>query len=47
MKFDDMDEGYQFWLTYGVRVGFGVRKHFTNKKGDNSILSCRLVSCKE
>jgi len=47
MGFDNMEEAKQFWLAYGLRVGFRVRVHFTNKKKDDSVTSCRLVCCKE
>jgi len=47
MGFDNMEEAKQFWLAYGLRVGFGIRVRFTNKKKDGSVTSCRFVCCKE
>jgi len=47
MGFDNMEEAKQFWLAYGLRVGFGIRVRFTNKKKNDSVTSCRFVCCKE
>nr|XP_027191115.1 protein FAR-RED IMPAIRED RESPONSE 1-like [Cicer arietinum] len=47
MKFDNIDVAYQFWLTYSVHAGFGVRKRYANKNKDGTISSCRFVCSKE
>ncbi|XP_004490690.1 protein FAR1-RELATED SEQUENCE 5-like [Cicer arietinum] len=47
MKFDNIDVAYQFWLTYSVHAGFGVRKRYANKNKDDTISSCRFVCSKE
>ena len=31
MKFSSVDEAWEFWVTYGGRMGFDVRKCYTNK----------------
>ncbi|XP_010233013.1 protein FAR1-RELATED SEQUENCE 5-like [Brachypodium distachyon] len=30
MKFNTLDEAWYFWQHYGVRIGFGVRKRYSN-----------------
>jgi len=47
MEFDNYDSAWQFWKDYGAKMGFGVRKEYTNKKKDGTITSCRFVCCKE
>lgn len=48
MEFDSVDEAWEFWVEYGRKTGFGVRKQWLNKrKEDKSIRSCRFVCCKE
>ena len=48
MKFDSLDDGWMFWVQYGGKVGFGVRKHYFNKsKKIGQITSYKYVCCKE
>jgi hypothetical protein len=48
MKFDTLDEAWNFWEYYGGRSGFGVRKRYSNpSKFDGKITSCRYVCSKE
>ncbi|KAF7807759.1 protein FAR1-RELATED SEQUENCE 5-like [Senna tora] len=48
MKFETIDKAWEFWNAYGGKIGFGVRRLFTNKsKKDGSITTCRFVCCKE
>lgn len=48
MEFDSKDEAWEFWVEYGKKTGFGVRKKYSNKrKKDDFITSCRFVCCKE
>jgi zinc finger SWIM domain-containing protein 3 len=48
MVFKDREEAWHFWLAYGARVGFDVRKRYTNKsKMDGKVTSCRYVCVKE
>ncbi|XP_045823346.1 protein FAR1-RELATED SEQUENCE 5-like [Trifolium pratense] len=47
MVFYNIEEAWKFWVDYGGRLGFGVRKQYTHKKKDGSISSCRFVCCKE
>lgn len=47
MVFDSTEDAWKYWVDYGGRVGFGVRKHYTHKKKDGSTTSCRFVCCKE
>ena len=45
--FDSIEKAWKFWVDYGGRVGFGVRKQYEHKKKDGSTASCRFVCCKE
>lgn len=45
--FDAIDDAWKFWVDYGGRVGFGVRKLYTHRKKDGSPSSCRFVCNKE
>ena len=47
MEFDSIEAAWQFWVDYGGKVGFGVRKQYYNKRKDGSVRSCRFVCCKE
>ena len=48
MEFESVEVAWQFWVEYGKKVGFGVRKQYYNKrKEDGVITSCRYVCCKE
>ena len=39
-KFSNLDDAWSFWVNYGGRVGFEVRKRYTN---ESSIECCLLV----
>ncbi|KAF7811845.1 protein FAR1-RELATED SEQUENCE 5-like [Senna tora] len=48
MEFDNVEEAWTFWKEYGAKMGFGVRKSYTNKsKKDGSIMTVRFLCCKE
>ena len=48
MKFKTPDEGWLFWMAYGGRTGFDVRKRGTNvSKWDGKVTSCRYVCSNE
>ncbi|XP_075483731.1 protein FAR1-RELATED SEQUENCE 5-like [Primulina tabacum] len=48
MKFDSLDESWKFWVEYGGKIGFGVRKNYFNKnKNTGFITSYKYVCCKE
>ncbi|XP_073059672.1 protein FAR1-RELATED SEQUENCE 5-like [Primulina eburnea] len=48
MEFDSLDESWKFWVEYGGKTGFGVRKHYFNKKNNTGfITSYKYVCCKE
>ncbi|XP_073027865.1 protein FAR1-RELATED SEQUENCE 5-like isoform X2 [Primulina eburnea] len=48
MEFDSLDESWKFWVEYGGKTGFGVRKHYFNKnKNTGFITSYKYVCCKE
>ena len=47
-KFSNLDDDWSFWINYGGRVGFEVRKRYTNEsKFDGKVTSCRYVCAKE
>jgi hypothetical protein len=47
MTFNSIDEAWNFWVTYGGRIGFDVRKCYTNKSGlDGLVTTCRFVQIK-
>ena len=44
MTFSSVDEAWNFWVTYGGRMGFDVRKCYANKSGlDGLVTTCRFV----
>ena len=44
MRFSSVDEAWNFWVTYGGRMGFDVRKCYANKSGlDGLVTTCRFV----
>jgi zinc finger SWIM domain-containing protein 3 len=48
MIFKSKEEAWLFWVAYGGRVGFEVRKRYTNvNKFDGTVTSCRYVCAKE
>jgi zinc finger SWIM domain-containing protein 3 len=48
MIFKSKEEAWLFWAAYGGRVGFEVRKRYSNKsKIDGVITSCKYVCAKE
>lgn len=47
MVFDSIKDAWKFWVDYGGRIGFGVRKQYPHKKKDDLISSSRFVCCKE
>ncbi|KAG2540871.1 hypothetical protein PVAP13_9NG587142 [Panicum virgatum] len=48
LRFRNPDEGWLFWVAYGGRTGFDVRKRYTNiSKIDGKVTSCRYVCSNE
>lgn len=48
LEFDNLEEAWQYWVSYGNNAGFGVRKQSCSKsKKDGSITSYKYVCCKE
>ncbi|XP_057432346.1 protein FAR1-RELATED SEQUENCE 5-like [Lotus japonicus] len=47
MVFDSVEEAWKFWVEYGRRVGFGVRKQYVHNNKDGYPTSSRFVCCKE
>ena len=48
MKFSSFDEAWDFWVTYGGRIGFDVRKCYTNTSTlDGLVTSSRFVCSNE
>ncbi|CAK8573592.1 unnamed protein product [Lathyrus sativus] len=47
MIFDSIEDAWKFWVDYGGKVGFGVRKQYYNKHKNGIITSYRFVCCKE
>ncbi|CAN6300800.1 unnamed protein product [Urochloa humidicola] len=48
MTFSNFDEAWQFWVTYGGRMGFDVRKSYANKSGlDGQVTTSRFVCSNE
>ncbi|XP_028764368.1 protein FAR1-RELATED SEQUENCE 5-like [Neltuma alba] len=48
LEFDNLEETWQYWVGYGKRMGFGVRKENSNKsKKDGSIIYYKYVCHKE
>jgi hypothetical protein len=48
MEFNNIDEAWMFWVSYGGLKGFEVRKRYTNKrKADGKVRSCKYVCAKE
>ena len=44
MTFSSVDEAWNFWVTYGGRMGFDVRKCYANKSGlDGLVTTCKFV----
>jgi zinc finger SWIM domain-containing protein 3 len=44
LRFKNSDEVWQFWLAYGGRTGFDVRRRYTNiSTFDGKVTSCRFV----
>ena len=48
MEFDTLEDAWEFWLKYGRKMGFDVRKHCINKsKKDGTITSRGFVCAKQ
>ncbi|GAU51399.1 hypothetical protein TSUD_413180 [Trifolium subterraneum] len=47
MMFDSIEDAWKFWVDYGGKVGFGVRKQYSNKNKHGIITSYKFVCCKE
>ncbi|KAK3036240.1 hypothetical protein RJ639_030782 [Escallonia herrerae] len=48
MEFDSREEAWKFWVDYGGKMGFGVRKDYSNKNcKDEVVISEKFVCSKE
>jgi zinc finger SWIM domain-containing protein 3 len=48
LRFRNPDESWQFWVAYGGRMGFDVRKMYINVSTfDSKVTSCRYVCSNE
>ena len=48
LRFKNLDEAWQFWVAYGGRMGFDVRKRYKNvSRYDGEVTSCRYVCSNE
>ena len=48
LRFRNPDEAWKFWVEYGGRTGFDVRKRYTNASSyDGKVTSCRFVCSNE
>ncbi|KAJ1694801.1 hypothetical protein LUZ63_011499 [Rhynchospora breviuscula] len=47
MEFESVDEAWKFWLNYGAKMGFCVRKHFKNCSKNGKITSRGFVCSNE
>ncbi|KAL8480856.1 hypothetical protein ACS0TY_027396 [Phlomoides rotata] len=48
IHFDSLDEAWKFWVDYGGKIDFGVRKHYFNKSKKTSLITSYVfVCCKE
>lgn len=48
MLFKNSEEAWLFWIAYGGRAGFDVRKRYNNvSKFDGKVTSCRFVCANE
>lgn len=46
-KFRNLDDAWSFWVNYGGRAGFEIRKRYKNEsKYDGKVTSCRYVCAK-
>ncbi|CAL5191345.1 unnamed protein product [Lathyrus oleraceus] len=47
MIFDSIEDAWKFWVDYGGKVGFVVRKQYYHKNKNGIITSYKFVCCKE
>lgn len=48
LRFINLDETWKFWVAYGGRTGFDVRKKYANVSSyDGKVTSCRFVCSNE
>jgi zinc finger SWIM domain-containing protein 3 len=47
MEFDSLDEAWNFWVSYGGKMGFNTRKGFINHRKDGPITSRWFVCSNE
>ena len=48
MEFETLEAAWKYWVNYGKKMGFSVRKHYLNKsKIDGEITSRRFLCAKE
>ncbi|GFQ04558.1 protein far1-related sequence 5 [Phtheirospermum japonicum] len=47
MMFDSLDNAFEFWKSYGGKVGFGVRKEYNNRNKNGTIIGKMFVCYKQ
>ncbi|KAG2644026.1 uncharacterized protein LOC120696098 [Panicum virgatum] len=45
MTFSSLDEAWEFWVTYGGRMGFDVRKSYTNTSNLDGLVTSKFKCC--
>ena len=45
MQFDTIEDAWKFWLNYGKKMGFDLRKHYINKSKKDGKVTLRGSVC--
>ncbi|KAK3006585.1 hypothetical protein RJ639_017608, partial [Escallonia herrerae] len=45
MEFDSREEAWKFWVDYGGKMGFGVRKDYSNKNRKDEVVTSEKFVC--
>ncbi|KAK3017200.1 hypothetical protein RJ639_007755, partial [Escallonia herrerae] len=45
MEFDSREEAWKFWVDYGRKMGFGVRKDYSNKNRKDEVVTSEKFVC--
>ncbi|KAK3011159.1 hypothetical protein RJ639_011065 [Escallonia herrerae] len=45
MEFDSREEAWKFWVDYGRKMGFGVRKGYSNKNRKDEVVTSEKFVC--
>ncbi|KAK3037408.1 hypothetical protein RJ639_030170 [Escallonia herrerae] len=43
MEFDSREEAWKFWVHYGGKMGFGVRKDYSNKNRKDEVVTLKIL----